>query len=230
MSRRRRIGRILAVIAAGIVGALIIAAPAAAKPVSVRSGDTLSGIVWRECHTGDWSGAARDNARTNLNPHLIYTGQTLEIDCAPAPAQPRQQQMQQQASSGWVAPVGACISSGYGWRWGSMHNGVDLAAGFGTPIRAAAAGTLSTGWQPGGAGNYSTIVHGNGLATAYMHLSSFAVRSGWVNAGTVIGYVGSTGNSTGPHLHFETHTGGLWSNRANPVPFMASRGITLRWC
>jgi murein DD-endopeptidase MepM/ murein hydrolase activator NlpD len=89
---------------------------------------------------------------------------------------------------------------------------------------------VSTGWQSGGAGNYVMINHGGGIWTVSMHLSSFAVRSGWVSAGQTVGYVGSTGNSSGAHLHWETHTGGLWHGRVNPIGFAAARGITLRWC
>ena len=211
--------------AAGAVVAILIAAPAQAKPVPVHRGDTLSGIVARECGSRDWSQAARDNARTNPNPNLIYAGQTLQINCTPARSAPAPVQ----ASSGWFAPVHACIVSGFGWRasTNSFHNGVDLAAGYGVAIHAAAAGTVSVGYQAGGAGNYTMIVHGGGLATVYMHQSSFAVRSGHVGAGQVIGYVGSTGNSTGPHVHVEVHTHGLWSGRVNPVPFFAARGVRL---
>ncbi len=210
---------------------LLIASPASAKPVPVHWGDTLSGIVVRECGSNDWGQAARDNARTNPDPDLIYAGQTLQVNCG-SPAAAAATPVPAAPTSGWVAPVSACISSGFGWRasTGSMHNGVDLAASYGTAIKAAHSGTLSVGYQSGGAGNYSMIIHGDGLATVYMHESSFQVRSGWVNTGQVIGYVGSIGNSTGPHLHFETHTGGLWNNRVNPIRFMSARGVGLRWC
>jgi murein DD-endopeptidase MepM/ murein hydrolase activator NlpD len=123
--------------------------------------------------------------------------------------------------------VNACITSGYGPRWGTFHNGTDLGADYGTAIHAAAAGTVSTAWQAGGAGNYTMINHGDGVWTVYMHQSSFAIQSGYVEAGQIIGYVGSTGDSQGPHLHLEVHTGGLWNGRVNPVPFMADRGVNL---
>jgi murein DD-endopeptidase MepM/ murein hydrolase activator NlpD len=99
------------------------------------------------------------------------------------------------------------------------------------PIYAAAAGTLTTGWEAGGAGNYTVIDHG-GVQTVYMHQSWFEVTSGWVNAGQTIGYVGSTGDSRGSHLHFEVHTGGLWNDggKVNPVWWMADRGVSWGWC
>jgi murein DD-endopeptidase MepM/ murein hydrolase activator NlpD len=94
-------------------------------------------------------------------------------------------------------------------RWGRMHEGIDIAAGYGTPIAAAASGTVITaGWE-GGYGNLIVIDHGNGLATAYAHQSSFAVGYGaHVSQGQTIGYVGCTGHCYGPHLHFEVRVNG----------------------
>jgi murein DD-endopeptidase MepM/ murein hydrolase activator NlpD len=90
-----------------------------------------------------------------------------------------------------------------------MHEGIDLGAAYGTPIAAAAAGTvIYAGWL-GGYGNLTVIDHGGGLATAYGHQSSIAVSVGeQVAQGQTIGYVGSTGHSTGPHLHFEVRVDG----------------------
>ena len=112
------------------------------------------------------------------------------------------------SSSGFIWPVNGVITSGFGWRWGRMHEGIDIAASTGTSIRAAASGTvIFAGWM-GGYGNLTIIDHGNGLATAYGHQSAIYVGGGSVLQGTVIGAVGSTGNSTGPHLHFEVRVNG----------------------
>jgi murein DD-endopeptidase MepM/ murein hydrolase activator NlpD len=112
------------------------------------------------------------------------------------------------SSSGFIWPVNGVVTSGFGWRWGRMHEGIDIAAPSGTPIRAAAAGTvIYAGWM-GGYGTLVIIDHGNGLATAYGHQSAIYVGGGSVSQGTVIGAVGSTGNSTGPHLHFEVRVNG----------------------
>ncbi len=112
------------------------------------------------------------------------------------------------SSSGFIWPVNGVVTSGFGWRWGRMHEGIDIAAPTGTSIRAAAAGTvIFAGWM-GGYGNLTIIDHGNGLATAYGHQSAIYVGGGSVSQGTVIGAVGSTGNSTGPHLHFEVRVNG----------------------
>src|SRR3546814_19328303 len=90
-----------------------------------------------------------------------------------------------------------------------MHKGVDFGAARGSPILAAAAGRIEfVGWH-GGHGKYVKINHGNGLATAYAHMNGFKVSSGQrVAQGQVIGYVGSTGMSTGPHLHYELYRNG----------------------
>ena len=215
----------------GVNVALKELAAAATVTVTVVRGDTLSGLAAKHCgNGGTWTGIYADNQSVvGGNPNLIYPGQQLVINCAtgavaaPAPAAAAPAPV----SSGWVAPVNACVGSGYGMRWGRMHNGVDLGAGYGTPIRAAAAGTVSVGWQDKGAGNYTMINHGNGVWTVYMHQSSFALQSGWVDAGQTIGYVGSTGDSTAPHLHFEVHTGGLWHGMVDPVLFMSARGAAL---
>src|SRR4051794_642588 len=108
---------------------------------------------------------------------------------------------------GW--PVSGTVTSPFGWRWGRMHEGIDIAVGYGTPIGAAGAGTvIYCGWMSG-YGNLTVIDHGGGLATAYGHQSSIAVGCGQgVSRGQIIGYVGSTGHSTGPHLHFEVRVNG----------------------
>jgi murein DD-endopeptidase MepM/ murein hydrolase activator NlpD len=112
------------------------------------------------------------------------------------------------SASGLIWPVNGPVVSGFGWRWGRMHEGIDIAAGYGTPIRASAAGNvIYAGWM-GGYGNLIIIDHGGGIATAYGHQSSFAVGGGSVSQGQVIGYVGCTGHCFGPHVHFEVRVNG----------------------
>ena len=102
-------------------------------------------------------------------------------------------------------------------RWGRLHAGLDTAAPTGTPIYACWGGRVAVaGWQ-GGYGNAVVIDHGGGQATLYAHQSVIAVSVGQaVNAGQLIGYVGSTGNSTGPHLHFEVRVNGT---PVDPAPY-----------
>jgi murein DD-endopeptidase MepM/ murein hydrolase activator NlpD len=112
-------------------------------------------------------------------------------------------------SSGFIWPVDGPITSSFGLRWGRLHAGIDIGVGFGTPIRAAAAGTvIHSGWL-GGYGNLVVVDHGGGLSTAYAHQQQIYVGYGQqVGQGEVLGEVGSTGNSTGPHLHFEVRVNG----------------------
>ena len=114
------------------------------------------------------------------------------------------------SASGLIWPVLGPVTSPFGWRWGRMHEGIDIGVGSGTPIRAAASGTvIYAGWL-GGYGNLVVIDHGGGLSTAYAHQSTIASGNGaFVGQGQVVGYVGSTGHSTGPHLHFEVRVNGI---------------------
>ncbi|MGW1058411.1 M23 family metallopeptidase [Micromonospora rubida] len=127
----------------------------------------------------------------------------------------------------WVIPMAdAQITSCYGQRWGTLHAGIDFALPAGTPIHAAAAGTVVKAGDVGDGYGISVFVdHGNGYLTHYAHQSRTAVSEGaTVKAGQVIGYEGSTGDSTGPHLHFEVHQGQMW-NQIDPAPFLRARGI-----
>jgi LysM repeat protein len=102
-------------------------------------------------------------------------------------------------------PAEGLFTSGYGWRWGRMHKGIDIANNVGTPIKAAAAGQVTfAGWHDGGYGYLVEITHSDGTLTRYAHNSTLLVREGeLVEQGAVISRMGSTGRSTGPHLHFE---------------------------
>ena len=115
----------------------------------------------------------------------------------------------QGGSSGIIWPVNGPVVSGFGMRWGSMHEGVDIAVPTGTPIRAAASGSVAIAAPTGGYGNYTCIDHGGGLSTCYGHQESFAVSGGQrVSQGQVIGYSDCTGHCFGPHVHFEVRING----------------------
>jgi murein DD-endopeptidase MepM/ murein hydrolase activator NlpD len=114
-------------------------------------------------------------------------------------------------SSGLIWPVNGPVVSGFGWRFGhsEFHEGVDIAVATGTPIRAAASGTVAIAAPTGGYGNYTCIDHGGGLSTCYGHQQSFAVSGGQrVSQGQVIGYSDCTGHCFGPHVHFEVRING----------------------
>ncbi len=113
------------------------------------------------------------------------------------------------SAAGFIWPVNGPVTSGFGMRWGRMHEGIDIGVGYGTPIHAAASGrVIYAGWMDG-YGNLVAIDHGRGISTAYGHQSSIAVGNGQtVSQGEVIGYVGCTGHCFGPHLHFEVRING----------------------
>jgi murein DD-endopeptidase MepM/ murein hydrolase activator NlpD len=111
-------------------------------------------------------------------------------------------------SSGFIWPVNGPVVSPFGMRWGRMHEGVDIAVSSGTPIRAASGGSIALAAPTGGYGNYTCVNHGGGLSTCYAHQSSFAITSGSVSQGDIIGYVGCTGSCFGDHLHFEVRVNG----------------------
>jgi peptidoglycan DL-endopeptidase CwlO len=129
-----------------------------------------------------------------------------ETASAPLPAGPIRY-----GSGQLIWPVDGPVVSGFGMRWGRMHEGIDIAVPAGTPIRAADAGTVvlvQSEAESGGYGNFTCLDHGGGLQTCYAHQSSFAVTSGSVSQGDVIGYVGCTGHCFGDHLHFEVRISG----------------------
>ena len=115
----------------------------------------------------------------------------------------------------FARPVNGAVTSGFGYRrhpilgFRRMHSGIDFKAGTGAPIYATADGVVNYAGRKGGYGNFVRIAHGGNIATGYGHMSRIAVSNGMrVRRGQVIGYVGSTGLSTGPHLHYEMYRGG----------------------
>jgi murein DD-endopeptidase MepM/ murein hydrolase activator NlpD len=136
-----------------------------------------------------------------LNPVSRSVAARIVASSAPGDSTP--------SSHGLIWPVNGPVTSPFGWRWGRMHEGLDIGVGYGTPIHAAAGGTtIYAGWESG-YGNFVVIDHGGGMATAYGHQSAIAVHVGEpVAQGQVIGYVGCTGHCFGPHLHFEVRING----------------------
>jgi murein DD-endopeptidase MepM/ murein hydrolase activator NlpD len=108
-------------------------------------------------------------------------------------------------STGFIWPANGVLTSGYGPRWGRIHQGIDIAGPVGTPIVAAASGrVVFSGWNDGGYGYLVEILHPDGTLTRYGHNSALYVKAGEeVNQGQLIAAMGSTGYSTGPHVHFE---------------------------
>ena len=181
------------------------------------------GLVSRLVASRDELAAAQREKHSTLasiqsdRSNVLAEIEDLEAQSEALAARIRAAQQQSSASNGPVVsgsgqlswPVSGPVTSSFGVRWGRMHEGIDIAVGQGTPVRAAAAGTvIYAGWMEG-YGNLVAIDHGNGLSTAYGHNSSLASSVGQsVSAGQVIAYSGSTGHSTGPHVHFEVRVNG----------------------
>ncbi|MCO7218314.1 M23 family metallopeptidase [Klenkia sp. PcliD-1-E] len=132
------------------------------------------------------------------------------------------------AASTGAGLVDGRVTSCYGPRSGTNHNGIDIAAPIGTPIYAPEGGVVIDAGPANGFGLAVYIQHPDGTITLYGHINDYFVTAGQtVTAGQMIAEVGNRGQSTGPHLHIETHTGGLYANRTDPAPWLAQRGITL---
>lgn len=173
------------------------------------------------------------------NDDILFPGQKIEIPTiAPEPihqpiATPKQQQkssnvmiastdnaeVSQTNLGSFAWPVKGRLTSSFGMRWGRMHNGMDIANSVNTPIGAARAGTvIAAYYNRGGYGNLIILDHGNGVETYYAHLNKINVKVGQkVGQGEVIGLLGSTGNTTGPHLHFEIR---LNHKPLNPIKYL----------
>jgi murein DD-endopeptidase MepM/ murein hydrolase activator NlpD len=132
----------------------------------------------------------------------------------------------------YVAPAYGRVSSCYGARWGVTHYGVDIANSIGTPIYAVTSGVVRRAGAATGFGQAVYILGDDGYVTVYGHVNQYFVSVGErVSAGEQIATVGNRGQSTGPHLHFEVHSGGsLYSNQLNPVPWLNNRGVYIGGC
>ena len=174
------------------------------------------------------SGAAQDEAAAQARAGAQgRRDERASRDRRPAPAQVRRPPLPVAATvpaaPRFVRPGTGRLTSGYGSRWGRLHAGIDLAAGTGAPISAVAAGTVVSAGSEGGYGRVVRLQHDDGTVTLYAHLSELLVTPGQrVAAGTSLGREGSTGNSTGPHLHFEVRVGGV---PVDPALWLRARGV-----
>ena len=127
----------------------------------------------------------------------------------------------------FILPTRGLFTSGYGYRWGALHDGIDLAGPIGTPVYAASDGIIKeAGPTNSGYGAWVLIRHSDGTVTRYGHVSSWTVQVGQrVFAGDQIATIGNRGNSTGPHLHFSVLLGG--TNPTDPVSWLAARGVSV---
>ena len=184
-------------------------------PHTVRRGETLSEIS--NMHNVPESIILDVN---DIRSNILKEGETLFIPGARMAPDALRLSLGEQ----FIFPVARDITSGFGWRPDpftgrqSFHRGIDLRGSIGTPVRAAKDGTVARLGNSRVYGQYIIMTHAGGFQTLYAHLSSFSVRQGdRVRQGAVIGAVGNTGMSTGPHLHFGIHRNGSW---VNPIDFL----------
>lgn len=226
------------------------------KTYSVTAGDYLAKIAETQQVSGGWERLYEDNREAvGDDPSMIHPGLKLTIGAKgkassegkaeaapkkkPAPAKPApkadttaNEPAAQGNSSGYTAPVDAGVTTAYraaGGSWSSgYHTGVDFAASSGTTVKAVGPGTVvSAGWA-GSYGNEVVIKHEDGQYSQYGHLSSLSVSAGQsVGGGDTIGLSGSTGNSTGPHLHFEIRTGPSYGSDVDPLAYLREHGVSI---
>ncbi|MFI0512051.1 transglycosylase family protein [Streptomyces sp. WSLK1-5] len=218
-----------------------------AEMYTVVRGDSLSGIADAHKVRGGWQGLYSANRKTiGADPDLILPGQRLRLRAGAgtptttghtsAPTRKTSsdtgEKTEKAAGTGLVAPVNASLGTPYhkaGSAWSKgYHTGVDFAVPTGTSVKAVAAGRVVTsGW--GGSFGYQVVIrHADGRYTQYAHLSAISVKSGQsVGPGQRIGRSGSTGNSTGPHLHFEVRTGPGFGSDIDPVAYLRAGGIRI---
>jgi murein DD-endopeptidase MepM/ murein hydrolase activator NlpD len=157
-------------------------------------------------------------SREEATLSALIRARQLPPEVADTPAAADKAPAAKVSSAGIIWPAQGTVTSGFGYRWGALHAGIDIANNQGTPVRAAKAGTvILAGWN-GGYGNCIVIDHGGGFSTLYGHNVRLRVSEGQrVSQGDLIADMGSTGNSTGPHSHFETRVNG---NPQDPTRYL----------
>ena len=222
-----------------------------AEMYTVVRGDSLSRIADARKVRGGWRGLYAANRRTiGADPDLILPGQRLKLRASAgtttttdrtstkktssdtAEKTEKTEKTEKATDTGLVAPVNASLGTPYrkaGSAWSKgYHTGVDFAVPTGTSVKAVASGRVVTsGW--GGSFGYQVVIrHADGRYTQYAHLSAISVKSGQsVGGGQRIGRSGSTGNSSGPHLHFEVRTGPGFGSDVDPVAYLRAGGIRI---
>ncbi|HVM27164.1 MAG TPA: M23 family metallopeptidase, partial [Mycobacteriales bacterium] len=169
--------------------------------------------------------AALAAARSEASERVSRTRTAAAAEPPPAPAvEPAAEPVVEAAPEPAAArPSDGRLTSPFGPRWGRLHAGVDFATGVGAPVRAAVEGTVVTAQAESGYGNTVRVVHADGAETVYAHMSAFDVVAGQpVTAGQDLGREGNTGQSTGPHLHFEVRYDGA---PVDPLIWLADRGV-----
>jgi murein DD-endopeptidase MepM/ murein hydrolase activator NlpD len=214
-----------------LIGAMAAGAAAAAAHSATHSSDhskaqTVLAADAATMNGGPISTSARGMQMIAVRPAANVAVHNAELAKGVAFAQERAQREARLQQPLFVMPTRGIFTSGFGYRWGVLHAGIDLANSIGTPIRAVSDGVVIDAGPTAGYGMWVKLRHADGTVTLYGHVNTTMVRVGErVMAGDQIATMGNRGNSTGPHLHFEVLLGG--TQRVDPVPWLAKRGLSV---
>ena len=223
--------------AAALVGVLSVSAFSAGNP-SAQATSNVSHSVSVAHALGIESAPAEEITAVDATQRLGELAVSRNVRGAEQAAAAQTQAAADQAAAAAAAeaarpkavlPVsGARLTSGFGGRWGTLHAGIDLAAPMQTPEYAAADGVVLEAGPASGYGLAVYIQHANGDVTVYGHMDTILVQAGQVvRAGDTIALLGNRGQSTGPHLHFEVHVGGMNGQKIDPLPWLRERGVAI---
>jgi murein DD-endopeptidase MepM/ murein hydrolase activator NlpD len=218
-------GRVL--IGAMAAGAAAAAAHSATHPSHTAKTETVLAADASPMNGGAVSNSpARGMQMVTVRPAANVTVHNQELAKGMAFAQERAQREARLQQPLFVMPTKGIFTSGFGYRWGVLHAGIDLANSIGTPILAVSDGVVIDAGPTAGYGMWVKLRHADGTVTLYGHVNTTLVSVGQhVMAGDQIATMGNRGDSTGPHLHFEVLLGG--TTRVDPVPWLAQRGLSV---
>jgi murein DD-endopeptidase MepM/ murein hydrolase activator NlpD len=214
-----------------LIGAMAAGAAAAAAHSATHTADhshakTVLAADSATMNGGPISTSARGMQMVTVQPAANVAVHNAELAKGVAFAQERAQREARLQQPLFVMPTKGIFTSGFGYRWGVLHAGIDLANSIGTPIRAVSDGVVIDAGPTAGYGMWVKLRHADGTVTLYGHVNTTMVRVGErVMAGDQIATMGNRGNSTGPHLHFEVLLAG--TQRIDPVPWLAKRGLSV---
>jgi murein DD-endopeptidase MepM/ murein hydrolase activator NlpD len=217
-------GRVL--ITAMAAGAAAAAAHSATHPSDTTKAPTVLAADASTLDGGAITTSPRGMQMVTVRPAANVAVHNAELARGVAFAEERAQREARLQQPLYVMPTKGIFTSNYGYRWGVLHAGIDIANSIGTPILAVSDGVVIDAGPTAGYGMWVKLRHADGTVTLYGHVNTTMVSVGQrVMAGDQIATMGNRGNSTGPHLHFEVLQGG--SNRVDPVPWLAKRGLSL---
>ncbi len=214
-----------------LIGAMAAGAAAAAAHSATHTSDhsraeTVLAADATTMNSGPVSTSARGMQMVTVSPAANVAVHNAELAKGVAFAQERAQREARLQQPLFVMPTKGIFTSGFGYRWGVLHAGIDLANSIGTPIRAVSDGVVIDVGPTAGYGMWVKLRHADGTVTLYGHVNTTTVSVGErMTAGDQIATMGNRGNSTGPHLHFEVLLGG--TQRVDPVPWLAKRGLSV---